>query len=102
MRQPLETYKPIESILHEEDNKRTWGVSHLNCVLSLIIVITLIIIAGSIIPLAGDAQILINDAGQTLADMNIIIPEVKETLKMVNRLCEYENFTTNYGFICDW
>ena len=101
MREPLETYKPIESILYKKP-KIKWGVEHLNCVFSLIIVIILITIAGSVIPLANDAHILISDAGQTLTDMNIIIPEVKETLKMVNRLCEFENFTTSYGFVCDW
>ena len=36
--------------------------------------------------------ILVNDAGETLKDMNVIIPEVKDTLKMVYRLCQFEKF----------
>jgi hypothetical protein len=76
-------------------------VSHINCILLSIMLIIQLIISTQIIPLVNDASILVNDASDTLADMNIIIPEVKDTLRMVDRLCKYENFTTHYGFLCE-
>ena len=72
-----------------------------NCIMTTISAIIMFSIALSVIPLAYDANILVNDAGETLKDMNVIIPEVKDTLKMVYRLCQFENFTTHYGFLCD-
>jgi len=80
---------------------RTEKIVYLNCIFSFILIVIMISIALSVIPLASDATILVNDAGETLKDMNVIIPEVKDTLKMVYRLCQFENFTTHYGFLCD-
>lgn len=80
---------------------RTEKTIYLNCILSCVILIIMFSIALSIIPLANNATILLSDAGQTLKDMNVIIPEVKDTLRMVYRLCQFENFTTHYGFLCD-
>ena len=80
---------------------RTEKIVYLTCILSFVLIVIMLSIALSVIPLANNATILVNDAGETLKDMNIIIPEVKDTLKMVYRLCQFENFTTHYGFLCD-
>lgn len=78
----------------------TEKVIYCTSVTSMMTLVVMVTIAFSIIPIANDAGILVNDAGKTLTDLNIIIPEVKDTLKMVYRLCQYENFTKNYGFLC--
>ena len=94
---------------------RTEKTIYLNCFFSLITLIIMMSIAVNVIPFANDASILVNDASESLKDMNviipgvkktivdldIIIPEIKDTLKMVYRLCQFENFTTHYGFLCD-
>ena len=76
-------------------------VIYCNCCLSLIACLVLIIIAGYLLPISQDAGIIINDAGKTLEDLNIIIPEVKHTLQMVYKLCQFENFTKHYQFLCE-
>jgi hypothetical protein len=73
---------------------------YINTFLSIVMCIILIVIASFLVPLTKDANILIDDASDTLKDMDIIIPEVKHTLEMVYRLCEYDNFTKHYGFLC--
>ena len=80
-----------------------WSIRaiYINSFLSIVMCIILIVIASFLVPLTKDANILIDDASDTLKDMSIIIPEVKHTLEMVYRLCEYDNFTKHYGFLCE-
>ncbi len=72
-----------------------------NFLFSFITIIMMFVTVVNVLPLVYDAGVLVTDAGETLSDMNIIIPEVKDTLKMVYRLCQFENFTNNYGFLCE-
>ena len=78
----------------------TEKVIYCNAVTSIMTFVVIVTLTFSIIPLVNDAGILVNDASKTLTDLNIIIPEVKDTLQMVYRLCQYDNFTKNYGFLC--
>lgn len=76
-------------------------VIYANCVLNLLMVITVLCIAGTISPLVGEAGTLVVDSTKTLRDLNDIIPDVKSTLHMVKQICTYENFTKHYGFLCN-
>lgn len=76
-------------------------VIYTNFALNIILLITMIAIAGNIVPLIGDATVLIHDSQSTLSDLNEIIPDVKSTLHMVKQICTYENFTKHYGFLCN-
>ena len=48
----------------------------------------------------NDMDIIIPKVKNTLDDMKVIMPEIKDILRMVTKLCEFENFTSQYGFLC--
>ena len=85
------TYFEIKDRLTLERNQVI--AIYLNCVFSFFAFFILIIIAATLTPVANDASILIKDAGKSLNDFSILIPEInglipeaKNTTRILGRM----------------
>ena len=70
----MSTYFEIKDRLTLERNQVI--AIYLNCAFSFLAFFILIIIAATLTPVAHDASILIKDAGKSLNDFSILIPEI--------------------------
>ena len=85
------TYHRINEELSLERNQVI--AIYLNCVFSFLFFIILIAVIATLNPVAQDANILIKDAGESLKDFSIMIPEVnhlipeaKNTTRLLGRM----------------
>jgi hypothetical protein len=81
-----------------EQNYRFFYVASGAAVSSLFI---LFIITGYTAYISTMAGNLIVDMNEVIGDFQIIIPDVKSSLKLLETICHHENFTKTYGDICD-
>ena len=61
----------------------------------------LLVITGYTAYISTMAGNLIVDMNEVIGDFQIIIPDVKSSLKLLETICHHENFTKTYGDICD-
>lgn len=79
---------PVRARYNSDENKiktqfplyKKIKVTHINCIMSFITMIILIIISIQITPIVNDANKLVKDGSDTLKDMSVIIPDVTKTL----------------------
>jgi hypothetical protein len=70
------SYQQMREEVHLDQNKAIY----VTCVCTLINFLILFIIAVMLGPVAHDAGILINDAGKSLVDLSIMIPEINHLI----------------------
>ena len=80
-----------------EQNYRFFYLASGAAVTSLLI---LLVITGYTAYISTSAGHLITDMNEVIKDFKIIIPDVKSSLKLLETICEHENFTKTYGDIC--
>ena len=81
-----------------EQNYRFFYVASGAAVSSLLI---LLIITGYTAYISTAAGNLITDMNVVISDFQIIIPDIKSSLKLLETICHHENFTKTYGDICN-
>jgi hypothetical protein len=62
--------------------------------------VILIIITGYTAYIATHIGHLMTDMNEVIQDIRIILPDVEESMKLLQTICEHENFTKSYGNIC--
>ena len=62
--------------------------------------IILLIITGYTAYISTSAGNLINDMNEVISDLKIIIPDVRESMEILDAICIHKNFTKAYGTIC--
>jgi len=80
-----------------EQNYRFFYVASGAAVTSLMI---LLIITGYTAYISTSAGHLITDMNEVIGDFKIIIPDIKSSLKLLETICEHDNFTKTYGKLC--
>ena len=70
---------------------------YLDVFFTLAMFICMLTVAFNVLPMAEDAGLLVSDARTTMADINVILPEVREMFRMMERLCQDQQF----AFLCD-
>jgi hypothetical protein len=60
----------------------------------------LLIITGYTAYISTHVGDLMADMNIVMDDFEIIMPEIKNSLKILDDVCKHENFTKNYGDIC--
>jgi hypothetical protein len=60
----------------------------------------LFIITGYTAYISTSAGNLINDMNEVINDLKIIIPDIKESMAILDAICVHKNFTKAYGTIC--
>ena len=81
-----------------EQNYRFFYTAGGAAVSSLLI---LLIITGYTAYISTSAGNLISDMNEVITDLKIIIPDVKESMAILDTICVHKNFTKAYGTICD-
>tara|TARA_B100000795_G_scaffold132725_1_gene99052 strand:- start:1442 stop:1738 length:297 start_codon:yes stop_codon:yes gene_type:complete len=80
-----------------EQNYRFFYVASGAAVSSLVILLVITGYTAYISTMAGN---LIVDMNEVIGDFQIIIPDIKSSLKLLETICDHENFTKAYGDIC--
>jgi len=63
--------------------------------------IILLIITGYTAYIATHIGHLMTDMDEVIQDIRIILPDVEESMKLLQTICKHENFTKSYGNICN-
>lgn len=86
---------------NREQNYKFFYCASGSAILSMII---LLIITGYTAHISGTATELIRDMTVVTNDINELLPEAKEGLKLIKQICVGENFTKKFGNVCesDW
>ena len=81
-----------------EQNYKFFYTASGSAIASLLI---LLIITGYTAYISTAAGNLITDMNEVIYDLKIVMPDVKESIKLLKTICTHENFTKTYGNICD-
>ena len=61
----------------------------------------LLIITGYTAYISTDIGKLMKDMSEVIEDVRIILPTVKDSFDLLDKMCLHENFTKYYGNICN-
>jgi len=67
---------------------------------AIISVVFLLVITGYTAVTATRVGELITDMSEVVEDIRIILPDAKDSLRIVREMCKHENFTKSWGHIC--
>jgi hypothetical protein len=80
----MSTYRELNERFSLERNQVI--AIYANCFFSALVFLVLVILAATLTPVAQDASVLIKDAGLTLKDFSIIIPEAQNTTRILGHM----------------
>ncbi len=60
----------------------------------------LLIVTGYTAFTAARIGELVTDMNEVIEDIRIILPEAKDSLRIIREMCMHENFTKSWGNIC--
>ena len=80
-----------------ENNYRYFYVASGAAITSLGI---LLIVTGYTAFTAARIVELVTDMNEVIEDIRIILPEAKDSLRIIREMCMHENFTKSWGNIC--
>ncbi len=63
-------------------------------------VVFLLVITGYTAVTATRVGELITDMAEVVEDIRIILPDARDSLRIVREMCKHENFTKSWGHIC--
>jgi hypothetical protein len=63
-------------------------------------VVFLLVITGYTAVTATRVGELIADMSEVVEDIRIILPDARDSLRIVREMCKHENFTKSWGEIC--
>ena len=81
-----------------ENNYRFFYVASGSAISSLV---TLLFISGYTAYISTHVKHLMSDMSEVVEDIQIMLPDVESSLKMLKALCSHNNFSHQYGNICD-
>ena len=95
-----------QSLLDILEESRSFRRNPINCsifyvtaVATMIMFIILVSLSVWSVILGNKISALAEQSSETLADVQEIIPNIHESLKLLKTMCQHENFTRNYGNI---
>tara|TARA_B100001769_G_C22100534_1_gene594037 strand:+ start:1815 stop:2084 length:270 start_codon:yes stop_codon:yes gene_type:complete len=60
----------------------------------------LLVVTGYTAYISTNIGTLISDMNEVVDDIRVIMPDVKNSLRIVKEMCTHENFTKSWGNIC--
>ena len=63
-------------------------------------VVFLLVLTGYTAVTAKRVGELITDMAEVVEDIRIILPDARDSLRIVREMCKHENFTKSWGHIC--
>ena len=94
----------LETIDESRSFKRnpcTWVTFWGNAGATGVMFVILVALSGWSISIGQDVSRLVSQGGETLADVQELIPDMKLSLQLLRDICAHQNFTRNYGNICN-
>ncbi len=64
-------------------------------------VIFLLVITGYTAFTATHVGHLMNDMSEVVEDIRVILPDARDSLRIIREMCKHENFTKTWGAICN-
>jgi len=80
-----------------KNNYRFFYAASASSVTSLVI---LFVITGYTAYISTHVGVLMTDMTEVVDDIRVILPEISESIKMLQSICAHENFTKTYGSVC--
>ena len=80
-----------------ENNYRFFYAASASSVASLVI---LLVITGYTAYVSTNVGVLMTDMTEVVDDIRLILPDIEESIKMLQSICKHENFTKTYGSVC--
>lgn len=94
----------LETLMESHSFKRNpikWSVFYGSAIATGIMFVILCSLSAWSLALGTQINDLVTEGAETLTDVQLIIPKIMEQIKLLETICEHENFTKNYGNICN-
>lgn len=83
------------------NNKVNYSIFYAASGATFIMFVILCSLSGWSISIGTEINGLVATGQETLADVQAILPEAKDALRILQEMCKHENFTRSWGNICD-
>lgn len=93
----LKTLQESRSFKHNPIN---WSIFYATSASIVIIFIILVALSVWSITIGQKIAELVAQGSETLTDIQVLMPQAKESLRIVREMCRHENFTKAWGNIC--
>ena len=80
-----------------EQNYKYFYVTGCASITSLVI---LLVVTGYTAYVSTSVGYLMNDMNEIILDVNLMIPDIRDSLRIAKEMCRHENFTKSWGKIC--
>ena len=50
--------------------------------------------------LRQEQELVIDEINEVIKDMNELLPDARNSLRIIKEMCQHENFTKSWGNIC--
>lgn len=77
-----------------------WSIFYATSAATVIMFIILVTLSVWSITIGHKITELVGQGSETLADVQEIMPQVKDSLRILHEMCKHENFTKSWGDIC--
>ena len=99
--------KNNESLLNTLQESRSfkrnpigWSIFYATSVATIIMFIILVSLSIWTITIGQQITELVAQGSETLADVQEIMPQARDSLRILREMCKHENFTKRWGDIC--
>jgi len=82
-------------------NKVNYSIFYAASSATFIMFLILCSLSGWSISISTEINGLVASGHETLADVQALLPEAKDALRILKEMCKHENFTKSWGNICD-
>ena len=100
-RQPDQLMETLMESRSFKKNPVQWSIFYATGIATGIMFIILCSLSAWSISLGTRINDLVSQGHETLVDVQFLIPKIEEQIKLLETICEHENFTKNYGDICN-
>jgi len=81
-------------------NPISWSIFYATSAATVIMFIILVSLSVWSIIIGQQITELVAQSTETLADVQEIMPQAKDSLRIIREMCKHENFTKSWGNIC--
>lgn len=83
--------------LGPKNNQRVFYIASFIVLLNFALITA---ICSYIASMTGDITQTLTNVNTVIGDLDILLPDAKESLRIVKEMCKHENFTKRWGEIC--
>ena len=106
---PLEQESGKNSLLDALDQSRSfkrnpikWSIFYGSAFATGIMFIILCSLSAWSISIGTQITEVVQQSTQILSDVDAMLPKIEESIRLLETICEHENFTKTYGNVCTY